>query len=116
MKKPNPQLLTNTRHYTHSHNTMSNFKAELECDKHALSVSEFIKDRLYFVTFRNKTHRNTTDVHFFNTDDELVYSPYYEDFGPLSLAAIDKYLNKVCLIPGLYKQTKVNSLIMLVIH
>lgn len=74
---------------------MSTLKSELEADKHALCISEFIKDRLYFVTFRNKTHRNTTDAHYFSTDDELVYNNYYEDFGPLNLGLIVKYLNKV---------------------
>jgi len=69
--------------------------AELEADIQSLLVSEFIKDRLYFVTFRNKTHRNTTDVHYFSIDDELVYKTYYEDFGPVSLASVSKYLNKV---------------------
>lgn len=73
----------------------NNLRADLEADKHALSVSEFIKDRLFFVTFKNKTHRSNTDAHYFSTDDELVYHNYYEDFGPLNLAALAKYLTKV---------------------
>ncbi|XP_054290563.1 dual specificity protein phosphatase CDC14A-like [Macrosteles quadrilineatus] len=70
-------------------------KVELEADKHTQHVAEFIKDRLYFATFRNKTHRNTTGVHYFTVDDELVYNNYYGDFGPLSLSSVVRFLNKV---------------------
>ncbi|XP_046672359.1 dual specificity protein phosphatase CDC14AB-like [Homalodisca vitripennis] len=90
-----------SRNSTHTHtppphtDTMTCPKSELEADKHALVVSEFIPNRLYFVTFRNKTHRNTTDFHYFTTDDELVYNNYYADFGPLNLAAVAKYINKM---------------------
>lgn len=36
------------------------------------SASEFIKDRLYFTSLRNKP-RSTLNTHYFSIDDELVY-------------------------------------------
>jgi hypothetical protein len=36
------------------------------------SASEFIKDRLYFCSLRNKP-RSTLNTHYFSVDDELVY-------------------------------------------
>lgn len=70
---------------------MSSFKIELTSDKNVLSVSEFIRDRLYFVTFKNKSYRNTSQIHYFSIDDELVYRNYYGDFGPFNIAAVYKY-------------------------
>lgn len=75
--------------------TTVNIKSIFETDRHACTVSEFIRDKLYFVTYRNKTHRNTTDFHFFTTDDELVYINFYNDFGPLNIAAVYKFCQKV---------------------
>ncbi len=34
--------------------------------------SEFIKDRLYFCSLRNKP-RSTLNTHYFSIDDELIY-------------------------------------------
>lgn len=74
---------------------MANLKSELESDKNALCVSELIKDRLYFVTYKGKTHRNIPEVHFFTTDDEFNYNNYYNDFGPLNLLAVYKFSQKL---------------------
>lgn len=77
---------------------MGSAREKLEGDRLALCVSEILQDRLFFVTFRNRTHANTTDLHYFSTDGELVYRSYYSDFGPLNLAAIAKYIHKVSLV------------------
>ncbi|MEE6523843.1 hypothetical protein FKM82_022927 [Ascaphus truei] len=37
-----------------------------------ISAAEFIKDRLYFATLRNKP-KSTINTHYFCTDEELVY-------------------------------------------
>ena len=39
------------------------------------SASEFIKDRLYFSSLRNKP-RSTLNTHYFSIDDELVYEKW----------------------------------------
>lgn len=81
------------------------------------SASEFIKDRLYFCSLRNKP-RSTLNTHYFSVDDELVYEKYFEnpiiscftfkildlnsilfsfyaDFGPLNLAMLYRYCCKL---------------------
>lgn len=67
------------------------------------NASEFIKDRLYFITLRNKP-RHTESVHYFCVDDELVYENFYADFGPLNLAMLYRYCCR------LYKKLKSFSL------
>ncbi|XP_071861461.1 cell division cycle protein 14 isoform X1 [Bombus fervidus] len=57
-------------------------------------ASEFIKDRLYFITLRTKP-KSTPNIHYFSIDDELVYENFYDDFGPLNLAMLYHYCQKV---------------------
>ncbi|XP_062462097.1 dual specificity protein phosphatase CDC14A isoform X2 [Pezoporus occidentalis] len=57
-------------------------------------ASEFMKDRLYFATLRNKP-KSTANTHYFCTDDELVYENFYGDFGPLNLAMLYRYCCKL---------------------
>ncbi|XP_042729776.1 dual specificity protein phosphatase CDC14A isoform X1 [Lagopus leucura] len=57
-------------------------------------ASEFVKDRLYFATLRNKP-KSTANTHYFCTDDELVYENFYADFGPLNLAMLYRYCCKL---------------------
>ncbi|XP_072198896.1 dual specificity protein phosphatase CDC14A isoform X1 [Excalfactoria chinensis] len=57
-------------------------------------ASEFVKDRLYFATLRNKP-KSTVNTHYFCTDDELVYENFYADFGPLNLAMLYRYCCKL---------------------
>ncbi|XP_018903957.1 dual specificity protein phosphatase CDC14C isoform X2 [Bemisia tabaci] len=60
------------------------------------AASEIIKDRLYFVTLSsNVKPKSTPNTHYFSVDHELVYENFYEDFGPLNLAMLYKYCNKV---------------------
>ncbi|XP_024940493.1 dual specificity protein phosphatase CDC14C isoform X2 [Cephus cinctus] len=59
-------------------------------------IAEFIKDRLYFVTLRTTVKpRSTPNTHYFSIDDELVYENFYSDFGPLNLAMLYRYCQKV---------------------
>ncbi|KAM4810282.1 dual specificity protein phosphatase CDC14B isoform 2-T2 [Rhinophrynus dorsalis] len=55
---------------------------------------EISKDRLYFaiVSCRPKSSSST---HYFSIDDELIYENFYADFGPLNLAMLYKYCNKL---------------------
>ncbi|XP_069936348.1 dual specificity protein phosphatase CDC14A-like isoform X1 [Cherax quadricarinatus] len=66
-------------------------------------AAEYIKDRLYFVTLRtNGRPRSTANTHYFSIDDELVYENFYADFGPLNLAMLYRYcqkLNKKLKVP-----------------
>ncbi|XP_067109430.1 cell division cycle 14Aa [Osmerus mordax] len=57
-------------------------------------ASEFIKDRLYFATLRNKP-KTTSSVHYFSTDDEFIYENFYADFGPLNLAMLYRFCCKL---------------------
>ncbi|XP_050818318.1 dual specificity protein phosphatase CDC14A isoform X3 [Gopherus flavomarginatus] len=59
-----------------------------------VGASEFLKDRLYFATLRNKP-KSTVNTHYFCTDEELVYENFYADFGPLNLAMLYRYCCKL---------------------
>lgn len=53
-------------------------------------------DRLYFVTLRTMIKpENTQNTHYFSIDDELIYENFYDDFGPLNLAMLYHYCQKV---------------------
>ncbi|XP_011633061.1 dual specificity protein phosphatase CDC14C-like isoform X1 [Pogonomyrmex barbatus] len=59
-------------------------------------AAEFIKDRLYFVTLRTTMKpKSTPNTHYFTIDNELVYENFYSDFGPLNLAMLYRYCQKV---------------------
>lgn len=61
-----------------------------------VNLCEFIRNRLYFVTISSKKPpRSSPDTYYFSIDDELVYSNYYSDFGPLNLAMLYRYCVKV---------------------
>ncbi|KAM4623309.1 dual specificity protein phosphatase CDC14AB-like [Polymixia lowei] len=57
-------------------------------------ASELIKDRLYFATLRVKP-KNTTNIHYFSSDEEYIYESFYADFGPLNLAMLYRYCSKL---------------------
>ncbi|XP_015188512.1 PREDICTED: dual specificity protein phosphatase CDC14B-like isoform X5 [Polistes dominula] len=59
-------------------------------------AAEIIKDRLYFATLDTTVKpKSTTNTHYFSIDDELVYENFYADFGPLNLAMLYQYCQKV---------------------
>lgn len=59
-------------------------------DRELHNAVEFIKDKLYFVTLRVQP-RNTTQAVFFTVDNELVYEPFFADFGPLNLGQLFRF-------------------------
>ncbi|XP_043228500.1 dual specificity protein phosphatase CDC14C-like isoform X2 [Amphibalanus amphitrite] len=59
-------------------------------------ASEYIPDRLYFVTLRSHLRpKSTANTHYFCVDEELVYENFYCDFGPLNLAMLYRYCHKL---------------------
>mmetsp|Transcript_20709 Transcript_20709/g.51003 ORF Transcript_20709/g.51003 Transcript_20709/m.51003 type:complete len:409 (+) Transcript_20709:79-1305(+) len=52
---------------------------------------EIVPDRLYWQSFRGYPEPQQ-GVHFFSTDDLLVYDPYYGDFGPLNTAQLVRFM------------------------
>lgn len=61
-------------------------------------VVEIIKNRLYFgVTADHNLViiKNTPNVYYFCIDDELLYTNYYYDFGPLNISCLYKYCVKL---------------------
>lgn len=65
-----------------------------ECGETVISIAEYIKDRLYFATVRSKP-RFSPSIHYFSIDDELHYENFHSDFGPLNLAKVYRYCDKV---------------------
>ncbi|MEE6511313.1 hypothetical protein FKM82_017794 [Ascaphus truei] len=59
-----------------------------------ISAAEFIKDRLYFATLRNKP-KSIINTHHFCTDEKLVHENFYADFGTLNLALLYRYCCKL---------------------
>lgn len=51
---------------------------------------EIIPDRFFWVTL-HQLPRNTAKSHYFSIDNELVYEPFFADFGPLNLACTARY-------------------------
>lgn len=39
--------------------------------------------------------KSTPNIHYFSIDDELIYENFYDDFGPLNLAMLYHYCQKV---------------------
>ncbi|XP_048516491.1 dual specificity protein phosphatase CDC14C isoform X3 [Dendroctonus ponderosae] len=61
-----------------------------------LNASEFIKGRLFFVSLStNIKPKSTSTVHYFSIDNELSYDSFYLDFGPLNLAMLYHYSDKL---------------------
>lgn len=52
---------------------------------------EIVADRLYWQSFRGYPEPQQ-GVHFFSTDDLLVYDPYYGDFGPLNTSQLVRFM------------------------
>lgn len=62
-----------------------------------IRATEFIKDRLYFATV-SAVPTDTADTIFFSIDRELHYEPFHRDFGPLNMAMLYRYVNKLSAI------------------
>lgn len=55
---------------------------------------EIIKDRLYWVS-DSKTPRGEGQAFFFCIDDDLVYQPFFKDFGPLNLGNTYRFVSEL---------------------
>lgn len=55
---------------------------------------EIIKDRLYWVS-DSKTPRGEGLAFFFCIDEDLVYQPFFKDFGPLNLANTYRFVTEL---------------------
>jgi len=51
---------------------------------------EVLPDRLYWVALQ-KMPQNTIKTHYFYIDDDLVYEPFFADFGPLNISMVYRY-------------------------
>ncbi|XP_051163958.1 dual specificity protein phosphatase CDC14C-like isoform X2 [Leptopilina boulardi] len=65
-----------------------------EVNKILMGSAEIIKDRFYFKTVPDRI-KNTPSIHCFSIDDEFVYEKFYADFGPLNLAMLYQYCQKI---------------------
>jgi cell division cycle 14 len=50
---------------------------------------------LYWISDTNPPKCKTSQAFYFCIDDNLVYEPFFEDFGPLNLAMTHKYVMEV---------------------
>lgn len=55
---------------------------------------EIMKDRLYWMS-DSKTPRGEGHAFFFNIDDDLVYRPFFRDFGPLNLGCTYRFVTEL---------------------
>ncbi|KAL1523738.1 hypothetical protein AB1Y20_018667 [Prymnesium parvum] len=51
---------------------------------------EILPGRYYWMCSRT-CPSDTSDAHYFSTDDLLIYDPYYGDFGPLNISLVCRY-------------------------
>ncbi len=70
-------ISSSNNNYSNNQNNTSNsnyYISTIDGDDSEIigSASEFIKDRLYFCSLRNKP-RSTLNTHYFSVDDEFVY-------------------------------------------
>ena len=68
---------------------------------------EIIKDRLFWIS-GHKPPQSQSSAFFFNVDNDLVYEPFNQDFGPLNLACTHKYIRELVrlLADPRYKDVK----------
>ena len=55
---------------------------------------EIIENRLFFVS-SSRPPTSYQDAYFFSIDNELVYDPFNNDFGPLNLAMVHKFVREL---------------------
>jgi len=72
-----------------------------------LPTIEIIKNRLYWYS-GPKPPSSQTEAYFFSVDEELLYDPFNDDFGPLNLAQVHKYIRELVrlLVDPEYKKFK----------
>lgn len=55
---------------------------------------EIVKGKLYWISDKNPP-KNQTDAFYFNIDSDLVYEPFFADFGPLDLGKTYRFVSEV---------------------
>lgn len=61
-------------------------------------IAEIVKNTLYFAVLasgQSKILKNSREIYYFTIDNELTYTNYYLDFGPLNISCLYKYCCKV---------------------
>lgn len=51
---------------------------------------EIIPERLYWLSLQTAP-KDAANTHYFSIDNELIYEPFYADFGPLNIAKVHRY-------------------------
>jgi cell division cycle 14 len=59
-----------------------------------LNCIEIIKERLYWLSDKNPP-KNQTNAFFFNIDNDLVYQPFFADFGPLDMGKTYRFITEL---------------------
>jgi cell division cycle 14 len=55
---------------------------------------EIIKDKLYWISDKNPP-KNQPNAFFFNIDNDLVYQPFFADFGPLDMGKTYRFITEL---------------------
>jgi len=55
---------------------------------------EIIKDKLYWISDKNPP-KNQPNAFFFNIDNDLVYEPFFADFGPLDMGKTYRFITEL---------------------
>jgi cell division cycle 14 len=63
--------------------------------KPIIDIREVIPERIYWAAVDKDLPVDTSGVHYFSIDDELVYEPLNADFGPLNLAMVYWYCKRL---------------------
>ncbi|CAE8687721.1 unnamed protein product [Polarella glacialis] len=59
-------------------------------DRELAEAIELIPDRLYWVALHT-VPKTSLKSHFFSIDHDLIYEPFFADFGPLNLSMVYRY-------------------------
>ena len=57
-------------------------------------ATEIIPDKLYWISDKNPP-KNQSNSFFFNIDNDLVYEPFFADFGPLDLGKTYRFITEL---------------------
>lgn len=55
---------------------------------------EILPDKLFWISDRSPP-KSQSSAYFFCIDNDLVYEPFFEDFGPLNLAQTHRFCNEL---------------------
>merc|ERR1719240_801164 len=55
---------------------------------------EIVADRIYWVALQTRP-TETAKSHYFTIDNEFIYEPFFQDFGPLNMCMVYRYCKKM---------------------